>query len=138
FNPRRLDCQSRCGGLLFARPLRARLRLARLEQRDIETEELAFRLVEALHQILVHAVFEIEEPGPHWRQVELEEDRIVPRGAGLEIERGAAKPVCHAGADEKGIAEDKGLPTARDLDRILTERIGEEIARMPTNNSIFE
>src|SRR5215470_10213233 len=63
---------------------------------------------------------------------------MVERGAGLQIERGAAKPVCHAGADQEGIAEHKGLPASRQLDCILAERISEEIARMPANNGIFQ
>jgi len=138
FYARRLDCLSRLGRWLFTRLWRARLRLSGSEQSDIETEELAFRLVKALHQILVHPVFEIENPGAHWFQVELEERDIVERGARPEVERGSAKAVCDAGADQERIAEHKGLPAARELDRILAKRIGKEAAGMPADNGIFE
>src|SRR5262249_7871670 len=63
---------------------------------------------------------------------------MVERSAGLQIERGAAKPVCDAGADEEGVTEYEGLSASRKLDRIFDERTGEEIAGMPANNSIFE
>jgi len=62
----------------------------------------------------------------------------VERGAGLEIERGATKAVDHAGTDQKRVAEHEGLPSTRELDRILAERIGEQVAGMPTDNCIFQ
>jgi len=80
----------------------------------------------------------MEKLGAHRRQVELEDRCIVERGAGLEIERGATKAVYHAGADQKGVAEDEGLPAARELDRIFAEGVGEEIAGMPADNRVFE
>jgi hypothetical protein len=52
--------------------------------------------------------------------------------------RGATKAVYHAGADEKGVAEDEGLPAARELDRIFAEGVGEEMAGMPADNRVFE
>ena len=63
---------------------------------------------------------------------------MVERGTGLEIERGAAKTVDHAGTDQKRVAEHEGLPTARDLDRIFAERVGEQIAGMSADDGIFE
>src|SRR5205823_12666640 len=125
-------------GLLFTGLRWARLRHARLEQREIKTEKLAFGLVETPHQILVHPVFEIEKPGAHRRQIELEERHIIERGPGLEIERGAAKAVCHAGADQEGVTEYEGLPASRELDCVFTERVSEEVAGMPADNGIFE
>src|SRR4029077_4418850 len=38
----------------------------------------------------------------------------------------------------KRVAEHEGLPTARDLDRIFAERVGEQIAGMPADDGIFE
>ena len=138
FDARRLHRLRRRPGLLLAGRLRGRLLLARFEQRDIETEEFGLRLVEALHQILVNPVFEMEQLGTHRRKVELEDRRAVERRAGLEIECGATKAVYHAGAEEKGVAEHEGLPTARELDRIFAERVGEEIAGMPADDRILE
>jgi hypothetical protein len=124
----------RLPSLLLAGRLWARLLFAWFEQRDIEAEEVGLRLVETLHQILVHPVFEMEQLGAHRRQVELEDRRIVERGARLEIERGATKAVYHTASDQKGIAEDEGLPAAR----VFTEAAGVEIAGMPADNRIFE
>jgi hypothetical protein len=80
----------------------------------------------------------MEQLGAHRRKVEFEDRCAVERGAGLEIECGATKAVYHAGAEEKGVAEYKGLPAARELDRIFAERVGEEIAGMPADNRILE
>jgi hypothetical protein len=59
-------------------------------------------------------------------------------GARLGIKRGAAKAIYHAGANQKRVAEHKGLPAARELDRIFAESVGEEITGMLTDQGIFK